>query len=76
VLFRTIIVPSTMDLTTKKKIRRDLESVFINDDYRNGIKKLGLFLKSDTDSTKIKESLTYNESIRKFILDNNISTSR
>jgi tripartite-type tricarboxylate transporter receptor subunit TctC len=74
--YLSIIVPSTMDLTTKKKIRQDLESVFINDDYQNGITKLGLFLKSDTDPTKIKKSLTYNESIRKFILDNNISTSR
>ena len=72
--YLSVIVPKTMDEYTKDKITVDLKTTFQSMEYKQGLVDLGLFLKSDTDRSKIKESLNYNDNIRKFILENKIKT--
>ena len=64
-----------MNETTKTKITKDLSTAFQSTDYKQGLTELGLFFKSDTDRGKIQESLNYNDSLRKFILDNKVKTA-
>ncbi len=72
--YLSIIVPKTMDEYSKGKITADLKTTFQTTEYKQGLTDLGLFFKSDTDRSKIKESLNYNDNIRKFILENKIKT--
>jgi tripartite-type tricarboxylate transporter receptor subunit TctC len=72
--YLSVIVPKTMDEYTKSKITADLKTTFQSSEYKQGLADLGLFVKSDTDKSKIKESLNYNDNIRKFILENKIKT--
>ena len=72
--YLSVIVPKTMDEYTKSKITADLKTTFQSSEYKQGLADLGLFVKSDTDKSKIKESLNYNDNIRKFILENRIKT--
>ena len=72
--YLSVIVPKTMDEYTKSKITVDLKTAFQSVEYKQGLTDLGLFFKSDTDRSKIKESLNYNDNIRKFILENKIKT--
>jgi len=72
--YLSVIVPMTMDEYTKGKITADLTTAFQTAEYRQGLTDLGLFFKSDTNRSKIKESLNYNDNIRKFILENKIKT--
>lgn len=73
--YLSIIVPRTMNETTKDKITKDLNTAFQSSEYRQGLIDLGLFFKSSIDKSKIQESLNYNDSLRKFILDNKIKTT-
>jgi tripartite-type tricarboxylate transporter receptor subunit TctC len=73
--YLSIIVPASMPVSTKQQIANDLKTAFQRTEYKTGIVELGLFLKSDTDPVKIKESLSYNEYIKKFIVDNKIKVS-
>jgi tripartite-type tricarboxylate transporter receptor subunit TctC len=70
--YLSVIVPKTMDEYTKSKITADLKTAFQSVEYKQGLADLGLFVKSDTDRSKIRESLNYNDNIRKFILENKI----
>jgi tripartite-type tricarboxylate transporter receptor subunit TctC len=72
--YLSVIVPKTMDEYTKSKITADLKTAFQSVEYKQGLADLGLFVKSDTDRSKIRESLNYNDNIRKFILENKIKT--
>jgi tripartite-type tricarboxylate transporter receptor subunit TctC len=72
--YLSVIVPKTMDEYTKGKITADLKTIFQSAEYKQGLTDIGLFFKSDTDKSKIKESLNYNDNIRKFILENKIKT--
>jgi tripartite-type tricarboxylate transporter receptor subunit TctC len=72
--YLSVIVPNTMDEYTKSKITADLKTAFQSVEYKQGLADLGLFVKSDTDRSKIRESLNYNDNIRKFILENKIKT--
>ncbi len=72
--YLSVIVPRTMDENTKSKITSDLRTAFQSIEYKQGLTDLGLFFKSDTDRSRIKESLNYNDNIRKFILENKIKT--
>jgi tripartite-type tricarboxylate transporter receptor subunit TctC len=73
--YLSIIVPKSMNETIKSKITKDLSIAFQSTDYKQGLVELGLFVKSDTDRTKIQESLNYNDSLRKFLLDNKVKTA-
>lgn len=73
--YLSVIVPASMELSTKKNISRDLKLAFQNPDYKNGLVELGLFPISTTEISKIKESLNFNELTRKFIVENKIKTS-
>jgi tripartite-type tricarboxylate transporter receptor subunit TctC len=73
--YLSIIVPKAMSETVKAKITKDLSIAFQSTDYKQGLNELGLFFKSDTDKTKIQESLNYNDSLRKFLLDNKVKTA-
>lgn len=74
--YLSVIVPKTMDDSVKLKISQDLKTAFQNTEFRQGLLDLGLFPKSSTDKSRIKESLDYNESIRKFIIENKIKTGQ
>ena len=73
--YLSIIVPKSMNEATKTKITKDLSTAFQSTEYKQGLTELGLFFKSDTDRGKIQESLNYNDSLRKFILDNKVKTA-
>jgi len=72
--YLSVIVPKSMDENTKSKITSDLRTAFQSIEYKQGLTDVGLFFKSDTDRSKIRESLNYNDNIRKFILENKIKT--
>jgi len=72
--YLSVIVPMAMDEYTKSKITADLTTTFQTAEYKQGLTDLGLFFKSDTNRSKIKESLNYNDNIKKFILENKIKT--
>jgi tripartite-type tricarboxylate transporter receptor subunit TctC len=73
--YLSIIAPKSMNEITKDKITKDLNIAFQSTEYKQGLVDLGLFFKSSTDKTRIQESLNYNDSLRKFILDNKIKTT-
>jgi tripartite-type tricarboxylate transporter receptor subunit TctC len=73
--FLSIIIPSSMSTDVKRQIANNLKLAFQQPDYKTGITNLGLFLKSDTDPVKIKESIVYNDYIKKFIVENKIKIS-
>ncbi len=72
--YLSVIVPKAMEDSTKIKISTDLKNAFQSAEYKQGLIDVGLFFKSDTDRSKIRESLNYNDNIRKFILVNKIKT--
>ena len=72
--YLSVIVPKSMEESTKIKISTDLKTAFQSAEYKHGLVELGLFFKSDTDKSKIKDSLNYNDNIRKFILESKIKT--
>jgi tripartite-type tricarboxylate transporter receptor subunit TctC len=72
--YLSVIVPKFMEESTKIKISTDLKTAFQSAEYKQGLVELGLFFKSDTDKSKIKDSLNYNDNIRKFILESKIKT--
>jgi tripartite-type tricarboxylate transporter receptor subunit TctC len=73
--FLSIIIPSSLSTDVKRQIANNLKLAFQQPDYKTGITNLGLFLKSDTDPVKIKESIVYNDYIKKFIVENKIKIS-
>lgn len=72
--YLSVIVPKSMEESTKIKISTDLKTAFQSAEYKQGLTDVGLFFKSDTDKFQITESLNYNDNIRKFILENKIKT--
>jgi len=72
--YLSIIVPTAMDNSIKQKITQDLKNS-VNDSYREGMKNLGIFPLLITDRSKIKDVVNYMETIKEFILKNNIKTT-
>lgn len=74
--YLSIIVPTAMNQTIKNQILNDLKNSFDKVDYAQGLQKIGIFPMIITDKQKIKNIVEYMDTIRKFILENNILTRR
>jgi tripartite-type tricarboxylate transporter receptor subunit TctC len=72
--YLSIIVPSSMNVDTKNKIVSDLRNTFKKPNFNKGLEDLGVFPLAITDKNKIKEIVNYMDTIRNFILENNIKT--
>jgi tripartite-type tricarboxylate transporter receptor subunit TctC len=73
--YLSVIAPTTMDSTTKKKIANDLLLAFQQPNFKLSLQELGVFPYSSTALTDIQRSLKTNDAIKKFIIDNNVKVS-
>jgi tripartite-type tricarboxylate transporter receptor subunit TctC len=73
--YLSVIAPTTMDSTTKKKIANDLLLGFQQPNFKTSLQDLGVFPYSSTNLNDIQRSLRNNDAIKKFIIDNNVKVS-
>jgi tripartite-type tricarboxylate transporter receptor subunit TctC len=73
--YLSIIVPKSMDKNNKDKIKNNLNIVFKNSNYVDGLLNLGIFPKSSTDSKIINESLDHMREVQEFIINKKVKIS-
>lgn len=73
--YLSIIVPKSMDKINKDRIVNNLNSMFSNATYTEGLLNLGLFPLSSTDLKTISESLEHMKVIQEFIINKKIKIS-
>lgn len=74
--YLSVIAPANIDSSLKKSISEDFQAAFRKQNFSQGLQELGVFPRSSIDKTEIQKSLKVNESIRKFIVENNIKISQ
>lgn len=73
--YLSIVIPSAAPQTLKNNIILDLKESFNNKTYRHDLTELGLFPLLITDKQLTISIVRYMESIKRFILENNIKIS-
>lgn len=73
--YLSVIIPKKMSADKKEMIRKDLGRSFLNLNYKSRLAELGLFPVPSINEKDITRSLQEMDSIRKFLLTNNIKTS-
>lgn len=73
--FLGVIISSKIDEKLKIKIQKDLSSVLNSNELKNRLEDIGLFPKTGTSDSLLKEAIDNNQKIKKFIIDNKINVS-